>query len=48
MIRELFASLRLRLWLLIVLAFMPILGLMFYTAIEQRQHADARRPRSAP
>jgi signal transduction histidine kinase len=39
MIRELFASLRLRLWLLVFLAFMPALGLMFYTAAEQGQHA---------
>src|SRR5262245_32000573 len=39
MIRERFASLRLRLWLLVLLAFMPALGLMFYTAAEQRQHA---------
>src|SRR6266576_3250996 len=39
MIRERLASLRLRLWLLVLLAFMPALGLMFYTAAEQRQHA---------
>jgi len=39
MIRELLASLRLRLWLLVLLAFMPALGLMLYTAAEQRQHA---------
>jgi signal transduction histidine kinase len=39
MIRERFASLRLRLWLLVLLAFMPALGLMFYTAAEQRQRA---------
>src|SRR4029434_7015141 len=28
-----------RLWLLVLLVFMPALGLMFYTAVEQRQHA---------
>src|SRR5919108_316593 len=39
MIRERLASLRLRLWLLVLLAFMPAVGLMFYTAAEQRQHA---------
>jgi signal transduction histidine kinase len=39
MIRERLASLRLRLWLLVFLVFMPALGLMFYTAVEQRQHA---------
>src|SRR2546426_10768313 len=39
MIRDLLASLRLRLWLLVLLAFMPALGLMLYTAAEQRQHA---------
>ena len=39
MIRERLASLRLRLWLLVLLAFMPALGLIFYTAVEQRQHA---------
>jgi signal transduction histidine kinase len=39
MIRERLASLRLRLWLLVLLAFMPALGLMFYTAAEQRQRA---------
>jgi signal transduction histidine kinase len=39
MIRDRLASLRLRLWLLVLLAFMPALGLMFYTAAEQRQHA---------
>jgi signal transduction histidine kinase len=37
--RDRLASLRLRLWLLVLLAFMPALGLMFYTAAEQRQHA---------
>ena len=39
MIRECLASLRLRLWLLVLLAFMPALGLMLYTAAEQRQRA---------
>ncbi len=39
MIRELFASLRLRLWLLVVLALIPALILMFYTAAEQRRRA---------
>src|SRR5262245_8603423 len=39
MIRECLASLRLRLWLLVLLAFMPALGLMFYTAAQQPQHA---------
>jgi len=39
MIRKRLASLRLRLWLLVFLAFMPALGLMVYTALEQRQHA---------
>ena len=39
MTRDRLASLRLRLWLLVLLAFMPALGLMLYTAAEQRQHA---------
>ena len=39
MIRERLASLRLRLWLLVLLALMPALGLMFYTAAEQRRRA---------
>jgi signal transduction histidine kinase len=39
MIRNWLASLRLRLWLLVLLAFMPAVGLMFYTAAEQRRHA---------
>jgi signal transduction histidine kinase len=37
--RELFASLRLRLWLLVALALIPTLILMLYTAAEQRRHA---------
>jgi signal transduction histidine kinase len=39
MMRELLASLRLRLWLLVFLAFMPALGLIFYTAAEQSRRA---------
>jgi signal transduction histidine kinase len=39
MMREHLASLRLRLWLLVFLAFMPALGLIFYTAAEQSRHA---------
>jgi signal transduction histidine kinase len=39
MIRELLASLRLRLWLLVFLALIPALGLILYTAAEQRRHA---------
>jgi signal transduction histidine kinase len=39
MIRELLASLRLRLWLLVFLALIPALGLMLYAAAEQRRHA---------
>jgi signal transduction histidine kinase len=39
MIRELFASLRLRLWLLVFLAFIPALGLILYTAAEQSRRA---------
>jgi signal transduction histidine kinase len=37
--RELFASLRLRLWLLVALALIPTLILMLYTAAEQRRRA---------
>ncbi|MGH8071998.1 MAG: sensor histidine kinase [Candidatus Entotheonellia bacterium] len=37
--RELFASLRLRLWLLVALALIPALGLMFYSAAERRRQA---------
>jgi signal transduction histidine kinase len=47
MIRAHWASLRLRLWLLILLTFMPVLGLMFYTAVEQRQHAVQEVKREA-
>jgi signal transduction histidine kinase len=39
MIRDRLASLRLRLWLLVFLALIPILILMFYTAAEQRRRA---------
>jgi signal transduction histidine kinase len=39
MIRERFASLRLRLWLVVFLAIIPALILMFYTAAEQRRRA---------
>jgi signal transduction histidine kinase len=39
MIRELLASLRLRLWLLVVFALIPALILMVYTAAEQRRRA---------
>jgi signal transduction histidine kinase len=39
MMRELFASLRLRLWLLVALALIPTVVLMFYTAAEQRRRA---------
>jgi signal transduction histidine kinase len=38
MMRGLFASLRLRLWLLVFLALIPALGMMFYTASEHGQH----------
>jgi HAMP domain-containing protein len=37
--RSLFSSLRARLILLVVIAVMPVLGLTFYTAVEQRQLA---------
>jgi signal transduction histidine kinase len=37
--RELFASLRLRLWLLVAIALIPALGLMFYSAAELRRQA---------
>ena len=37
MIRDLFASLRLRLGLLVALALIPALILMFYSAAEQRR-----------
>lgn len=39
MMRELFASLRLRLWLLVALALIPALGLMFSSAAERRRQA---------
>jgi signal transduction histidine kinase len=39
MIRKRWASLRLRLWLLVLLALIPALILMLYTAAEQRHHA---------
>ncbi|HSF32943.1 MAG TPA: ATP-binding protein [Candidatus Tectomicrobia bacterium] len=39
MMQELLASLRLRLWLLVFLAFMPAVGLIFYTASEQSGRA---------
>lgn len=39
MIRERLASLRLRLWLLVLLALIPVLILMFYSAEEQRRRA---------
>ena len=39
MIRDLLASLRLRLWLLVFLALMPVLILMLYSAAEQRRRA---------
>jgi signal transduction histidine kinase len=39
MIRERLASLRLRLWLLVLLALIPTILLMVYTAAEQRRHA---------
>ena len=39
MIRERLASLRLRLWLLVFLALIPVLILMIYTAAEQRRRA---------
>jgi signal transduction histidine kinase len=39
MIRKRWASLRLRLWLLVLLAIIPALILMLYTAAEQRHHA---------
>ena len=37
--REFFASLRLRLWLLVAIALIPALGLMFYSAAERRRQA---------
>ena len=39
MIRKRLSSLRLRLWLLVLLALIPTLILMLYTAAEQRRRA---------
>jgi signal transduction histidine kinase len=39
MMRKLFASFRLRLWLLMFLALIPAFALIAYTAAEQRRHA---------
>ncbi len=41
MIPPLLSSLRVRLWLLVFLALVPALGLILYTASEQREHAAA-------